>query len=206
VPRIVAATIAEHRRIQRKAILDAARDLLAETGQAPSLAAVGKRAGLARSSVYEYVKSKEDLMAAVVADVFPDWARRIAGAMDEASAPGEKVWAYVESNVAFFAGSEQTVARALGGVVDPAVLRGPMHEFHAALQEPLRKALRELGETEPEAAADVIDAMLLSATKEVRARQRQSTRAEREAVLSLLRRLLGPYLGVSDGDASASGG
>lgn len=194
MPRINAATLAEHRRIQRKAVLDAARDLLAETGQAPSLAEVGKRAGLARSSVYEYARSKEDLMAAVVADVFPDWARRIGSAIDTARTAGEKVWAYVESNVAFFAGSEQTVARALGSVVDPAILRGPMQEFHTALQEPLREALRELGEADPEAMADIVDAMLLSATKDVRARQRQSTPAEREEVLSLLRRLLGPFL------------
>lgn len=198
MPRINAATLAEHRRIQRKAVLDAARDLLAETGQAPSLAEVGKRAGLARSSVYEYARSKEDLMAAVVADVFPDWARRIRSAIDAAGTPGEKVWAYVESNVAFFAGSEQAVARALGGVVDPAVLRGPMQEFHAALQEPLREALRELGEADPEAAADIVDAMLLSATKDVRARQRQSTLVERDSVLALLRRLLGSYLRIPD--------
>lgn len=197
MPRIVAATIAEHRRIQRKAILDAARALLTETGQAPSLAAVSKRAGLARSSVYEYVRSREDLLAVVVADVFPDWARRIRNAIDAAPTPGEKIWAYVESNVAFFAGSEQTVARALGGVVDPAVLRGPMQEFHTALQEPLRQAVRDLGEAKPEMVADIIDAMLLSATKEVRARQRQSTPAEQEAVLTPLRRLLGPYLGLS---------
>jgi AcrR family transcriptional regulator len=201
VPRIVAATVAEHRRIQRKAILDAARDLLAETGQAPSLAAVGRRAGLARSSIYEYVRSREDLLAAVVAEVFPEWARHIAAAMDAAPTPGARVWAYIESNVAFFAGSEQAVARALGSVVDPAILRGPMQEFHTALQEPLRRALRELGEAEPEMVADLVDALVLSATKEIRARQGPSTQAERESLLAPLSRILGPYLGWPEGGA-----
>lgn len=200
MPRIVASSIAEHRRIQRQAILDAARDLLAETGQAPSLAEVGRRAGLARSSVYEYVKSREDLLAAVVADVFPDWARRISNAIDAAPRPGEKVWAYIESNVAFFAGSEQAVARALGSVVDPAVLQGPMQEFHSLLQEPLRQALRDLGEAQPERVADIVDAMVLSATKEIRSRRQQSSQAEREAVLAPLRRLLGGYLGLWSSD------
>lgn len=196
MPRITAATVAEHRQNQRRAVLEAARSLLAETGQAPSLAAVGKRAGLARTSVYEYARSREDLLAAVVADVFPDWTRRIRSAIDAAPTPGERVWAYVESNVAFFGGSEQAVARALGSVVEPAVLRGPMQDFHTALQEPLRDALRELGDPDPDTTADIVDAMLLSATQEIRGRQREATAQEREAALAPLRRLLGPYLGL----------
>lgn len=196
MPRITAATVAEHRQNQRRAVLEAARSLLAETGQAPSLAAVGKRAGLARTSVYEYARSREDLLAAVVADVFPDWTRRIRSAIDAAPTPGERVWAYVESNVAFFGGSEQAVARALGSVVEPAVLRGPMQDFHTALQEPLRDALRELGDPDPDTTADIVDAMLLSATQEIRGRQREATTQEREAALAPLRRLLGPYLGL----------
>lgn len=194
MPRITAATVAEHRVLQRRAVLDAARALLAETGQAPSLAEVGRRAGLARSSVYEYARSREDLMAAVVRDVFPSWAERIRAAIDAAPTPGEKVWAYTTSNVAFFAGSEQHVARALGGVVDPAVLQGPMQEFHRALQEPLREALRDHGEPDVEATADLVDAMLLSATQDIRARQRASSPAEVAAALAPLRRILGPYL------------
>ncbi len=197
MPRINAATVAEHRALQRRAVLDAARDLLAETGQAPSLAEVGKRAGLARSSVYEYARSRDDLMAAVVADVFPGWADRIRTAIAQAPTPAEKVWAYVESNVAFFSGSEQRVARALGSVVDPAILHGPMQEFHTALQEPLREALRELGDPAPDAVADLVDAMLLSATSQLRGAQHPEVGIDdREAALAPLRRVLGPYLGL----------
>ncbi len=197
MPRINAATVAEHRALQRRAVLDAARDLLAETGQAPSLAEVGKRAGLARSSVYEYARSRDDLMAAVVADVFPGWADRIRTAIAQAPTPAEKVWAYVESNVAFFSGSEQRVARALGSVVDPAILHGPMQEFHTALQEPLREALRDLGDPAPDAVADLVDAMLLSATSQLRGAQHPEVGIDdREAALAPLRRVLGPYLGL----------
>ncbi|CAM5786369.1 TetR/AcrR family transcriptional regulator [Cellulomonas persica] len=197
MPRINAATVAEHRALQRRAVLDAARDLLAETGQAPSLAEVGKRAGLARSSVYEYARSRDDLMAAVVADVFPGWADRIRTAIAQAPTPAEKVWAYVESNVAFFSGSEQRVARALGSVVDPAILHGPMQEFHTALQEPLREALRELGDPAPDAVADLVDAMLLSATSQLRGAQHPEVGIDdRAAALAPLRRVLGPYLGL----------
>lgn len=198
MPRIEAATVAEHRDQRRRAILDAARDLLAETGRAPSLAEVGARAGLARSSLYEYVRSREGLLEAVVADVFPTWTAQVTAAIADAPTPGARVWAYVESNVAFFTGAEQRVARALGGVVDPAVLHGPMQEFHRALQEPLRQALHDHGEPDVEATADLVDAMVLSATQEARGRQRPSTDDERAAILAPLRRILGPYLGLGD--------
>lgn len=194
MPRIKAATVAEHREQQRRALLDAARDLLAETGQAPSLAEVGARAGLARSSVYEYVRSREGLLEAVVADIFPAWTERISTAIADASSPGAKVWAYVESNVDFFTGSEQRVARALGAVVDPAVLHGPLQDFHRSLQGPLRDALRDLGEPDPDVTADMVDAVVLSSTQEARTRRRASTDEERAAILAALRRLLGPYL------------
>lgn len=194
MPRIKAATVAEHREQQRRALLDAARDLLTETGEAPSLAAVGARAGLARSSVYEYVRSREGLLEAVVADIFPTWTERIGAAIADASSPGAKVWAYVESNVDFFTGAEQRVARALGAVVDPAVLHGPLQEFHRSLQGPLRDALRDLGEPDPDVTADMVDAVVLSSTQEARTRQRPSTDDERAAILAALRRLLGPYL------------
>lgn len=196
MPRIKAETLAEHRELQRRAVLEAARDLLAETGKAPSLAEVGERAGLARSSMYHYARSRDDLLAAVVADVFPAWAARIRTAVEEAPTPGEKVWAYVESNVAFFAGEEQRVARALGCVVDPEVLRKPMQDFHRALQEPLRLALRAHGDPDPDATADIIDSMLLAATQTIRAREHLSTPDERAAALAPLRRLLAPYLGL----------
>lgn len=199
MPRIKAATVAEHREQQRRAVLDATRDLLAETGEAPSLAQVGERAGLARSSLYQYVSSREGLLEAVVADIFPTWTARVRTALGEAPTPGAQVWAYVESNVAFFTGAEQRVARALGAVVDPAVLHGPLQEFHRALQEPLREALREHGEADPEPVADMIDAMVLSSTQEARARSRASSDDERAAILAPLRRLLGPYLGLEPG-------
>ena len=73
MPRIEAPRVAEHHARQRRALLDAAHALLAETGEAPSMAAVGRRAGLARSSVYQYFDSPGALLHAVVTDVFPTW-------------------------------------------------------------------------------------------------------------------------------------
>jgi AcrR family transcriptional regulator len=185
MPRIEAATVAEHHARQRRALLDAARGLLAENAAVPSMGAVARRAGLARTSIYQYFRSADELLAAVVADVFPDWARRVLDHVEAAPTPSARVWAYVEANVELFASSEQSVARALMSVVSPDVLRGPMEDFHAGLQVPLVDALREMGEPEPEAIATLVDTLVVTAARG----------ASGDLVLGRLRRVLGPYLG-----------
>ncbi|MBL6277239.1 TetR family transcriptional regulator [Micromonospora fiedleri] len=200
MPRIQAASVAEHHARQRRALLDAARALLAETEQAPSMAAIGRRAGLARSSVYQYFASAEDLLAAVVADVFPTWAGQVLERVTAAPTPGTRIWAYVVANVDLFASSEQAVARALTRVVEPRVLQGPLEEFHAQLQGPLRQALAEFGEPEPETMAELIDSLIVRASQDVGATVRTQARRTADVTLARLRRLLGPYLGLGPQD------
>ncbi|MEK8226875.1 helix-turn-helix domain-containing protein [Oerskovia sp. M15] len=71
MPRISAPTVAEHRAAQMRVLLDAARSLLAETGRPPTFSALAERAGLARPSLYQYFRSADDLLLAMVEDVFP---------------------------------------------------------------------------------------------------------------------------------------
>src|SRR5207253_7362858 len=88
MPRIEAPTVAEHRNRQRAALLRAAEELLVEEGYAAlRFSAVARRAGLARSSVYEYFTSKDDLVAAVWEDVLPRWLEQIGQRMAHARRP-----------------------------------------------------------------------------------------------------------------------
>ncbi len=195
MPRIQAPTVAEHHARMERALLDAARGLLAEAPEVPSMAAVGRRAGLARSSVYQYFGSAEELLAAVVADVFPEWGARVADRVAAAGSPAERVWAYVEANLAMFASSDQAVARALTRVVEPHVLAGPMKDFHARLQVPLREALAEFGEPEPQAMAEHIDSLIVQASRGIDVAA-PGAGAAQEHALARLRRLLAPYLAL----------
>ena len=197
MPRIRAATVAEHHALQRRALLDAARALLTETPQKPSMGAVGRRAGLARSSVYQYFSSSDELLASLVAEIFPDWAHQVLSRMDGATGPGERVWAYIEANVDLFASSERAVARALREVVEPHVLQGPMEDFHRQLQVPLRQALTDFGEPEPEAMAEHIDSLIMQASRDLADVELSASSATRDVALARLRRLLGGFLGLA---------
>ncbi len=195
MPRIQAATVAEHRAQMRRALLDAARELLAETGEAPSLAAVGERAGLARSSVYSYVSSAEELMVAVVDEVLPDWSGQVLARVRAAGSPAEQVWAYVEANVDLFGSAEQAAAQALTRVVDPQLLAGPMQRFHDELRQPLVEALSAMGEPEASVTADLIGALVVRVTHST---DEGGEPLDTVTALALLRRLLGGYLGLTD--------
>src|SRR4051794_28994027 len=98
----------------QRALLAAARDLLAaDPEKVPSLAETAKAAGLARPSVYQYYKSREDLFAALLADSFPRWSRRIAAAMAAAPDPGRRIMAYAMANLDLIIEGEHAVGRAL---------------------------------------------------------------------------------------------
>ncbi|GAA3533229.1 TetR/AcrR family transcriptional regulator [Nocardioides daeguensis] len=192
MPRITAPTVAAHREQQLRAVLDSARAILGETRQAPTLAATAQRAGLARSSIYRYFASREELLAAVVADVFPEWAGQVRARVEAATTPGEKVWAYVCANIDLFSSSEQDVASALSEVADPHLLKEPMEAFHAELQRPLVAALVAHGEPHAQLMAETIESALVHVARRLGEPVEDPLR--KDQALALLRRLLGGYL------------
>ena len=101
MPKIRAATLAEHRQLQRDALLEAARALLAEGGmEALSFPNLARRTGLARSSVYEYFGSRAAVVAELCAVDFPAWAAEIAEAVAAERTPAARVEAYVRAQLA----------------------------------------------------------------------------------------------------------
>lgn len=194
LPRIDAPTVAEHRRQQEAAILAAARDILAQTGRAPTLGEVAQAVGLARSSVYQYYSSSDDLLAAVVADIFPAWARHVREKVESQQDPAARIWAYIDANIELFASSEQVVAAALARVVDPAVLQEPMTRFHQELQQPLVAALAGYGESDPQRMAGIIDAVIMQACRPAWQGDGCETAVPATGTRAVIRRLIGGYL------------
>jgi AcrR family transcriptional regulator len=201
VPRIKAATVVEHRAAQRRALLDAARAILAETGESPSLAGIGARAGLARPSVYQYFRSREDLLDAVVEDTFPRWLRRITAAMDAAGTPGAQVLAYVEENLQLVADGEHAVARALAAIAPSDALAEKSRVMHEQLRTPVVDALRAHGAADPDATADLVNALVWTGSRMIESGK------EAAVVRTRVAELLGPYLTQSGRTtANESGG
>jgi len=78
MPRIETETLAEHRDWRRNQLIDAAASIAMESGGAAiTVAAVAQRAGLSRTSVYEYFGSGSELVADLVIDELHSFAQTL---------------------------------------------------------------------------------------------------------------------------------
>jgi AcrR family transcriptional regulator len=104
MPRIRASSIEEHKVFTRRQILEAARTLLAETGNGDlnfgDLAAV---AGIGRTTLYEYFRDRDDLIASLVEDALPGVITGLVGRMDRRKSPDELLLDLAELVVEFVA-------------------------------------------------------------------------------------------------------
>ncbi|WP_394161268.1 TetR/AcrR family transcriptional regulator [Galactobacter valiniphilus] len=188
MPKISAPSVAEHHAAQVRALLDATRELLRESGKAPSMADVAARAGLARSSVYQYFSSRQALLEGLVKDIFPRWAERITSAMAAAPTPADAVLAYARSNLDLVADGEHAVGAALATLAPGEAIGAEAHSMHQQISEPLAEALKTLGVGAPEVVAELINAVVHAATRRLEAG------ASREQAQASVAELLGPFV------------
>ncbi|MEX1249290.1 MAG: TetR/AcrR family transcriptional regulator [Acidimicrobiia bacterium] len=86
MPRIRAASIDEHKEMTRRAILDAARELIAEIGTAEvSLGELTAAAGIGRTTFYEYFSDRDDVIASLVEEELPGVIAELISAMPDGS-------------------------------------------------------------------------------------------------------------------------
>ena len=107
MPRINAPTLAAHRAQQRTVLLDSWRDLLAERGYAAvSLADVAARAGVARTTVYNYFRDKPALLYALLEREVAEMMARLRAHVEAAPTAAEAMARYLEAQMFEFAGNE----------------------------------------------------------------------------------------------------
>ena len=168
MPRISAPTVAEHRALQRAALVSAAEDeLLAHGAAAVTAASVGKRAGLARSSVYEYFASASDLIAEVASRSFEQWGQELSAAMAAAPSGIERLAAYITTTLRLVAEDKYAVVHALHGVTFSPEHLERFAEQHTELVRPLRDVVAELGLSYPEIRVELIQGVVDAAVKQV---------------------------------------
>lgn len=104
MPRIRAASIDEHKALTRRALLDAAYELIDEAGTAEiSLAEVALFAGIGRTTLYDYFADRDDLIAALVEDELPVVINELIDDVDETLPIGEQLAELAAKTVQFVA-------------------------------------------------------------------------------------------------------
>lgn len=198
MPRISEPTVAEHRAARERALLNAAHELLMETGEAPALAHVAQRAGLARTSIYQYFASKQELLQAMVRDVYPRWTQRISTALEAAPTEADRIMAYAVANVSLVAEGAHAVGSALAALAPGEELDEQADRMHREAQAPLVQTLQNLAVASPEQVAALINAVIHGATLLLESGQ------DLNAALKHLQVVLGPLVREHGGQGTVA--
>lgn len=102
MPRIRAENIEAHKELTRRDVLDAAHDLIADVGSADiSLAEVAHQAGIGRTTLYEYFRDKDDLIATLVEERLPEVVAELIGDVGPDLSPERHLAALAVATVRF---------------------------------------------------------------------------------------------------------
>ncbi len=145
--------------MQRGALLDAARTLLSEGGtEALTFPALAERTGLARSSVYEYFRSRAAVVEELCAVDFPVWAAEVEAAMERVETPEAKIEAYVRQQLALVGDRRHRAVVAISAGELDAGAREKIRAAHGGLIAMIVEALAGLGHEQPRLAAMLLQA------------------------------------------------
>lgn len=161
MPKISAPTVAEHRAAQRAALVRAGVEVLLESGIAGTIPrVVCERAGLTRSSFYDYFHSKDDLLVAIAIDAIESWDREIEEALTDVEPGLAQLRAYVDATMRMTADGRHEVAGALREAdLSPSSMDDFMR-LHDALLRPLIHVLEHLGIEEAQRRAFLVQGMI----------------------------------------------
>ncbi|MGW1069161.1 TetR/AcrR family transcriptional regulator [Streptomyces aureus] len=178
--------MAEHRSMQRAALLDAARSLLSEGGtDALTFPALAERTGLARSSVYEYFRSRAAVVEELCEVDFPVWAAEVSDAMAAADGPEATVEAYVRSQLALVGDRRHRAVVAISAGELDAGAREKIRAAHGGLVTMIGEALAAMGHAEPRLAAMLLQGVVDAAVRRIELGAAEDPSAITEAAVTM---------------------
>jgi AcrR family transcriptional regulator len=148
-PRIQAATVVEQRQMRQRQLIDAALSIALESGAANiTVAAVAKRAGLARSSMYEYFSSSADLIADLVIEELALYQKRLAQAVNGTEDPYQHIELWIAEALQYVVDGRHMLIKSLNAAAIPEFRRDEISQGHRNLMTTISAPLQEIGLTD----------------------------------------------------------
>ena len=170
MPRIETQTLAQHRDWRRHQLIDAAAAIALESGGAAvSVSAVAQRAGMSRTSVYEYFASSADLVADLIIEELNEFAKILENSVGQCSDPCTCIQSWIEGALRYIADGRHLLAKALNATAFPQDRAVHIGAAHRALLAPLTKGLTALGIQDVAQALAFIQATTDVASKRIEA-------------------------------------
>jgi AcrR family transcriptional regulator len=170
MPRIETQTLAQHRDWRRNQLIEAAAAIAMESGgTAVTVSAVAARAGMSRTSVYEYFASSADLVADLVIEELHNFAGILVDAVGSSTQPNQCIEAWIDGALRYIADGRHLLAKALNATSLPQERSAQIGSAHRALLAPLTTALTASGVQDVAQALAYIQATTDVATKRIEA-------------------------------------
>jgi AcrR family transcriptional regulator len=148
-PKIQAATVVEQRQMRQRQLIDAALSIALESGAANiTVAAVAKRAGLARSSMYEYFSSSADLIADLVIEELALYQMRLAQAVNGTEDPYQHIELWIAEALQYVVDGRHMLIKSLNAATIPEFRRDEISQGHRNLMTTISAPLQEIGLTD----------------------------------------------------------
>jgi AcrR family transcriptional regulator len=186
MPRIATQRLAQHRDWRRGQLIDAAASIAMESGgQAVTVAAVAHRAGLSRTSVYEYFASSADLVADLVIDELNGFAHYLNDEIAQAKSPSECVELWIKAALTYIADGRHLLAKALNATTLPQERAHQIKVAHRGLLAPLIDSLEKLQVEDVQQALAFIQAVTDTSTKRIEAGKNAAKEIEKATAFCL---------------------
>jgi len=148
-PKIQAATLVEQRQMRQRQLIDAALAIALESGAANiTVAAVAKRAGVARSSMYEYFSSSADLIADLVIEELALYQERLAQAVKGTEDPYQHIELWIAEALQYVVDGRHMLIKSLNAATIPEFRRDEISQGHRNLMTTISAPLQEIGLTD----------------------------------------------------------
>lgn len=145
-PKIQAATIVEQRQMRQRQLIDAALAIALESGASNiTVAAVAQRAGLARSSLYEYFSSSADLIADLVIEELALYQKRLAHAVRKTKDPYQYLELWIAEALQYVVDGRHMLIKSLNTATIPEFRRAEISQGHRNLMATISAPLQEMG-------------------------------------------------------------
>lgn len=161
MPKINAPTVPQHRAAQRRALLEAASQIIiADGASAVNPKTVGERAGMSRTAVYDYFASRDDILVAIAIDAFESWAAELAEDLRTAESGLPRLRRYIEATMTMAGDGRHDLAAELRSAELSPRRVEEIVALHDAMLRPLITVLTEAGVTPVSEIAPYVQAII----------------------------------------------
>jgi AcrR family transcriptional regulator len=195
MPRIAAASIDEHVRLQTSRITAAARRAFAANGfHATDMAAIAAEVGLARNSLYRYFNNKDALLVACVREDLGPHLDRLLALAEVCPEPGPRIIAWVNLQFDMAVGPAHASMELISEVRNASKeLKQEIGRLHRLPNESLAQALGQLASanTDVDGRAAMIGGMVVAATGYALTKNTAGQELVRVDLLAAVKKIIG---------------